>query len=69
MKPLKWIVNALRGTSAERPRAGVLVGRGPEELFRDYPADGLTPQRLVSIFRAAEWRRAVALARPRVARA
>ncbi|HWL94460.1 MAG TPA: DUF935 family protein [Phycisphaerae bacterium] len=54
MKPFKWIVNALRGKSVEPPRAGVLVGRGPEELFRDYPADGLTPQRLVSIFRAAD---------------
>ncbi len=54
MNRLIRMVNALRGRGESAPRAGVLVGRGPEDLFRDYPADGLTPQRLIAIFRAAD---------------
>lgn len=54
MNAILRLVNALRKKPEPQPRAGVLVGRGPEELFRDYPADGLTPQRLVSIFREAD---------------
>lgn len=53
MNAVRRLVNALR-RRPNVPRAGVLVGRGPEDLFRDYPADGLTPQRLVSIFREAD---------------
>ena len=54
MNRLMRMVNALRGREQSAPRAGVLVGRGPEDMFRDYPADGLTPQRLIAIFRAAD---------------
>ncbi|MBK8268028.1 MAG: DUF935 family protein [Planctomycetes bacterium] len=54
MNALMRIVNALRSKPASPPRAGILVGRGPDDLFRDYPADGLTPQRLISIFREAD---------------
>ena len=43
-----------RETAGERPRVGVLLGRRREDTLRDYPADGLTTQRLVSIFREAD---------------
>jgi len=32
----------------------MLLGRRKEDSLRDYPADGLTPQRLISIFREAD---------------
>lgn len=47
-------VNAIRRGSGERPRPGLLVGRRHDDRWREYPADGLTPQRLVSIFREAD---------------
>ncbi|MBX3395958.1 MAG: DUF935 family protein [Phycisphaerae bacterium] len=53
MNAIRRLVNALRGRP-DAPKAGVLAGRGQEDLLRDYPADGLTPQRLVSIFREAD---------------
>lgn len=42
-----------RGARAA-PSAGRLVQPRKEDFWRDYPADGLTPQRLVSILRAAD---------------
>ncbi|MEE8170369.1 MAG: DUF935 family protein [Phycisphaerae bacterium] len=36
------------------PPTGVLVGSLPEDSFRSYPADGLTPQRLLTILRNAD---------------
>ncbi|MBN2560657.1 MAG: DUF935 family protein [Phycisphaerae bacterium] len=51
---LNRLVNSLgRGTGAA-PRPGVLLGRRKEDAVRDYPADGLTPSRLVSILREAD---------------
>lgn len=53
-----WVrraVNAVRGGGAvERPRAGQIVAPRKEDLWRDYPADGLTPERLVAILREAD---------------
>ncbi len=50
---IERIVNAMRSDAA-RPRAGVLVGRHPVDSWREYPADGLTPQKLAALFRAAD---------------
>lgn len=54
MTLLQRLVNAVRSRPDKKPRPGVLVGRHQEDLWREYPADGLTPQRLVSIFRQAD---------------
>jgi len=54
MTLLQRLVNAVRPRSGTMPRPGVLVGRHKDDLWREYPADGLTPQRLVSIFRQAD---------------
>lgn len=53
MQILQRFVNALT-TSRRSPSPGVLLGRRKEDTFRDYPADGLTPQRLISVFREAD---------------
>lgn len=47
------LVNAISATR-RMPRPGVLVGRGREDSWRQYPADGLTPQRLTAILREAD---------------
>ncbi|MFQ5429228.1 MAG: DUF935 domain-containing protein [Phycisphaerae bacterium] len=49
----RW-VNAVRSEAAGPPKPGILAGRRADDLWRDYPADGLTPRRLVSIFREAD---------------
>ncbi len=54
MGMIERIVNAVRGTSGRKPQTGILLGRRKEDTWRDYPADGLTPQRLISIFREAD---------------
>lgn len=51
---LNRLANAARRGSDPGPRPGVLVGRHKDDVWREYPADGLTPQRLVSIFRQAD---------------
>jgi phage gp29-like protein len=49
------IVNAVRGRGVvERPRVGQMVQPMSADGWRDYPADGLTPSRLVSILKAAD---------------
>lgn len=48
------IVNAVRRNESSRPRSGILVGRQAPDLWREYPADGLTPQKLVAVMRAAD---------------
>ena len=49
------VVNAVRGrTSMRKPRPGQVVGPDALDRWRGYPADGLTPARLVSILRAAD---------------
>ncbi|QOJ03073.1 MAG: DUF935 family protein [Planctomycetia bacterium] len=53
MRFLDRIVNAVRG-AAGRPASGVMVSRGGDWGLRAYPADGLTPQRLLAIFREAD---------------
>mgnify|MGYP002622565368 CR=1 FL=1 len=50
---LERVVNAVK-RGARRPHPGTIVGRRREDAWRDYPADGLTPQRLVSIIREAD---------------
>jgi len=46
------IAHALgRGTNTERPKAGQVVRPMAADRWRDYPADGLTPGRLVQILR------------------
>lgn len=47
------LVNAFTA-SRRPPRPGVLLGRRREDSWREYPADGLTPQRLVAILREAD---------------
>lgn len=54
MQIIDRIVNSLRRDRETRPRPGVLVGRQKNELWREYPADGLTPQKLVAIMREAD---------------
>lgn len=53
MRLLDRIVNAMLG-AAGRPASGVMVSRGGDWGLRAYPADGLTPQRLLAIFREAD---------------
>ena len=54
MRFIDRVANAVRRGSGHAPRPGILVGRHKEDLWREYPADGLTPQRLVSILRQAD---------------
>jgi len=54
MNVVERIINAVRGNATARPATGVLSGRYRGQPWRDYPADGLTPQRLLSIFREAD---------------
>jgi len=54
MGMLNRIINAVGRGTRRAPRAGMLMGRRKEDSLRDYPADGLTPQRLISIFREAD---------------
>ncbi|MFQ5503029.1 MAG: DUF935 family protein, partial [Phycisphaerae bacterium] len=54
MKLLNRLVNTMRGAPDRLPRPGVIVGRKNEDLWREYPADGLTPKRLSSILRDAD---------------
>jgi phage gp29-like protein len=37
-----------------RPRPGILLSKRKEDVLRDYPADGLTPQRLIAVLREAD---------------
>lgn len=54
MKIIDRFINAVRRSADRKPKPGVLLGRRKEDAWRDYPADGLTPQRLISIFREAD---------------
>lgn len=51
-----WMAHALRRGRGDkgRPRLGRLVQPLALDRWRDYPADGLTPERLVTILRAAD---------------
>lgn len=51
---IERIIGAVGGGAGRPPRPGVLVRRGREDGWRQYPADGLTPQRLVAILRQAD---------------
>ncbi len=51
---LKQVVNALGRGSDRHVKPGVLLGRRKEDTVRDYPADGLTPQGLITILREAD---------------
>ena len=52
---LSRLIHAVRGQSASAPpRPGAILKPRREDGLRDYPADGLTPQRLVSILREAD---------------
>lgn len=53
MSMIQRIINTLGG-ARRLPRPGVLLGRRREDVWRSYPADGLTPQRLVAILREAD---------------
>ena len=55
MSVVRRMVNALRGGGrTDRPRPGQLLKTRPEDEWRNYPADGLTPSRLASILRRAD---------------
>lgn len=53
MNLVQRIVNAIH-RFVRAPRPGVLLSPRKADLQRDYPADGLTPQRLVALFRQAD---------------
>ena len=51
----RMIANAWRrGGELKRPRPGQVVAAGAFEQWREYPADGLTPSKLIRILRAAD---------------
>src|SRR5262245_29088805 len=50
---VRRVVSAVRG-SAARPAIGVIAAPRERDSWRSYPADGLTPQRLTAILRAAD---------------
>lgn len=52
MSLIQRIAHAVRRRTA--PSAGALVAPLPEDAWRLYPADGLTPQRLLNILRSAD---------------
>lgn len=54
MSLMRKLVNAVKRSPAPAPRPGVLLGPRREDALRNYPADGLTPSRLVSILREAD---------------
>ncbi len=54
MRFISRIVNAMSRRETRPPRPGVLLHRRKEDAVRDYPADGLTPQGLIAIFREAD---------------
>jgi phage gp29-like protein len=51
---LKRVVNAAVRCGDRRPGSGMVIPRRDLDTWRGYPADGLTPQRLVSIMREAD---------------
>jgi len=53
MNLVQRIINALR-QPVRAPRPGVMLSPRKADFLRDYPADGLTPQRLVALFRQAD---------------
>lgn len=53
MNVLTRLIHAIR-RPATPPAPGALIRPRREDVQRDYPADGLTPQRLVSILREAD---------------
>jgi len=55
MRLTEWVVNAVRGSSRSKPpRPGRLIVPRPEDSWRDYPADGITPSKMAGILRAAD---------------
>src|SRR5262249_46498028 len=50
---VRRVVSAVRG-SAARPAIGVIAAPRERDSWRSYPADGLTPQRLTAVLRAAD---------------
>jgi len=51
---LDRLANALGRRPVQSPKPGMLLRRRKEDTLRDYPADGLTPERLVSVLREAD---------------
>lgn len=55
MSLVTTVINALRRSRRDAPpRPGVLIHQRREDSVREYPADGLTPQRMAAIFREAD---------------
>lgn len=50
---VRRVVNAVRG-GGERVRGGVIAAPLERDRWRSYPADGLTPQRMAAVFKAAD---------------
>lgn len=48
------LVNAIKPSTAKRPKPGRVVMPRPQDSFRDYPSAGLTPSRLAAILREAD---------------
>ncbi len=57
MSVTQWVTNVWRRRGSDpmpRPKPGQVVESAPLDRWRDYPADGLAPERLVSILRLAD---------------
>ena len=54
MKLFQRIANSVGRALPRKPQSGAILHRRKEDAQRDYPADGLTPQRLVAQFREAD---------------
>lgn len=50
---MERVANAI-GIARKRPRPGTLLRHRKEDTMRDYPADGITPQGIIAIFREAD---------------
>lgn len=54
MKLLERLALAVRKAPARSPRPGLITHPRRVDTFREYPADGLTPSRLVALFKQAD---------------
>lgn len=51
---LKRLVNSVSSAASRKPLPGAILRPRREDMWRDYPADGLTPQRMAALFKQAD---------------
>jgi phage gp29-like protein len=53
---MNWVQRLIHAATTRNasPTSGAILRRRAEDAWRDYPADGLTPQKLVALFRRAD---------------